>query len=51
MANFYNQLVALLRSGYPCYEALPYWPVRPKPVLKAVLEDICSRVEDGEPLP
>ena len=52
MANFYNQLAALLRSGVPLLRSITVLAGQTKkPVLKAVLEDIRSRVEDGEPLP
>lgn len=52
MANFYNQLAALLRSGVPLLRSITVLGGQTKkPVLKAVLEDIRSRVEDGEPLP
>ena len=52
MANAYNQLASLLRSGVPLMRALTVMSQQAsKPALKAVLEDIKSRVEDGEPLP
>ncbi|MDX1926957.1 MAG: type II secretion system F family protein [Pirellulaceae bacterium] len=52
MANAYNQLGSLLRSGVPLMRALTVMSQQAsKPALKAVLEDIKSRVEDGEPLP
>lgn len=52
MANAYNQLAALLRSGVPLLRALTVMSSQAsKPALKAVLEDIKLRVEDGEPLP
>ncbi len=52
MANAYNQLASLLRSGVPLLRALTVMSQQAsKPALKAVLEDIRLRVEDGEPLP
>ncbi len=52
MANAYNQLGSLLRSGVPLMRALTVMSQQAsKPALKAVLEDVKSRVEDGEPLP
>lgn len=52
MANFYNQLAALLRSGVPLLRSITVLAGQTKkPVLKAVLEDVRSRVEEGEPLP
>jgi len=52
MANFYNQLAALLRSGVPLLRSITVLAAQTKkPVLKAVLEDIRSRVEEGEPMP
>jgi general secretion pathway protein F/type IV pilus assembly protein PilC len=52
MANFYNQLAALLRSGVPLLRSIAVLAAQTKkPVLKAVLEDVRSRVEEGEPLP
>ena len=52
MANAYNQLSSLLRSGVPLMRALTVMSQQAsKPALKAVLEDVMSRVEDGEPLP
>ncbi|MCA9126419.1 MAG: type II secretion system F family protein [Planctomycetales bacterium] len=52
MANTYNQLAALLRSGVPLLRALTVVSSQAsKPALKAVLEDVKLRVEDGEPLP
>jgi general secretion pathway protein F/type IV pilus assembly protein PilC len=52
MANAYNQLSSLLRSGVPLMRALTVMSQQAsKPALKAVLEDVKSRVEDGEPLP
>lgn len=52
MANAYNQMAALLRSGVPLLRALTVLSSQAsKPALKAVLEDVKLRVEDGEPLP
>lgn len=52
MANAYNQMAALLRSGVPLMRALTVMSQQAsKPALKAVLEEIKLRVEDGEPLP
>lgn len=52
MANAYNQLASLLRSGVPLMRALTVMSNQAsKPALKAVLEEVKSKVEDGEPLP
>lgn len=52
MANVYNQLSALLRSGVPLLRALTVMSQQAtKPALKAVLEDVKAKVEDGEPMP
>ncbi|MEM8735304.1 MAG: type II secretion system F family protein [Planctomycetota bacterium] len=52
MANAYNQLAALLRSGVPLLRALTVMSQQAsKPALKAVLEEVKTKVEDGEPLP
>jgi type II secretory pathway component PulF len=52
MANTYNQLAALLRSGVPLMRSLTVISNQAtKPALKSVLEDIKARVEEGEPLP
>ncbi|MCA9191674.1 MAG: type II secretion system F family protein [Planctomycetales bacterium] len=52
MANAYNQLASLLRSGVPLIRSLTVMSKQAsKPALKAVLEEIKARVEDGEPLP
>lgn len=52
MANTYNQLAALLRSGVPLLRSLTVIASQTKkPVLKGVLEEIKAKVEDGEPLP
>lgn len=52
MANAYNQLAALLRSGVPLLRALTVMSSQAsKPALKAVLEEVRLKVEDGEPLP
>jgi general secretion pathway protein F/type IV pilus assembly protein PilC len=52
MANAYNQLAALLRSGVPLMRALTVMSQQAsKPTLKAVLNEVKARVEDGEPLP
>ncbi len=52
MANTYNQLAALLRSGVPLLRALTVISSQAsKPALKTVLEDIKLKVEEGEPLP
>jgi type II secretory pathway component PulF len=52
MANAYNQLAALLRSGVPLLRSLTVMSNQAtKPALKMVLEDLKSRVEDGDPLP
>jgi type II secretory pathway component PulF len=51
MANAYNQLASLLRSGVPMMRALTVMTQQAsKPALKAVLEDVKLKVEDGEPL-
>lgn len=51
MANAYNQLAALLRSGVPMMRSLTVISTQAtKPALKAVLEDVKARVEEGEPL-
>lgn len=52
MANVYTQLASLLRSGVPLMRSLTVMSNQAsKPALKAVLDEIKSRVEDGEPLP
>ncbi len=52
MVNAYNQLAALLRSGVPLLRAMTVMSQQAsKPALKAVLEEVRLRVEDGEPLP
>lgn len=52
MANAYNQMAALLRSGVPLLRALTVMSQQAsKPALKAVLEEIKLKVEEGEPLP
>ena len=52
MANTYNQLASLLRSGVPLLRALTVMSTQAsKPALKLVLEEIKSKVEEGEPLP
>ncbi len=52
MANAYNQLAALLRSGVPLLRSLTVMSSQAgKPALKVVLEDVRSRVEQGETLP
>ncbi|MBX3420580.1 MAG: type II secretion system F family protein [Pirellulaceae bacterium] len=52
MANTYNQLAALLRSGVPLLRSLTVLANQTaKPALKSVLEEIRAKVEDGEPLP
>ncbi|MFK7734682.1 MAG: type II secretion system F family protein [Pirellulaceae bacterium] len=52
MANAYNQMAALLRSGVPLLRALTVMSQQAsKPALKAVLEELKSKVEEGEPLP
>ncbi len=52
MANAYNQLAALLRSGVPLMRSLTVMSNQAtKPALKSVLEEVKLRVEDGEPLP
>jgi general secretion pathway protein F len=52
MANTYNQLAALLRSGVPLLRSLTVIANQTKkPALKGVLEEIKAKVEDGEPLP
>jgi general secretion pathway protein F len=52
MANTYNQLAALLRSGVPLLRALTVISSQAStPALKVVLDEVRSRVEDGEPLP
>jgi type II secretory pathway component PulF len=52
MANAYNQLASLLRSGVPLLRSLTVISNQAtKPALKAVLEDVKARVEEGEPLP
>ncbi len=51
MATAYNQLASLLRSGVPMLRALTVMSQQAsKPALKAVLEEIKLKVEDGEPL-
>ncbi len=52
MANAYNQLASLLRSGVPLLRALTVMSSQAsKPALKAVLEEVKAKVEEGEPLP
>lgn len=52
MANAYNQLASLLRSGVPLLRALTVMSNQAsKPALKAVLEEVKAKVEEGEPLP
>lgn len=52
MANAYNQLAALLRSGVPLLRALTVMSQQAsKPALKDTLEEIKLKVEEGEPLP
>ncbi len=52
MANAYNQLAALLRSGVPLLRALTVMSQQAsKPALKAVLSEVKAKVEEGEPLP
>jgi general secretion pathway protein F/type IV pilus assembly protein PilC len=52
MANAYNQLASLLRSGVPLLRALTVMSSQAsKPALKAVLDEIKLKVEEGEPLP
>mgnify|MGYP003676583916 CR=1 FL=1 len=52
MANAYNQLASLLRSGVPLLRALTVMSQQAsKPALKRVLEEVKAKVEEGEPLP
>ncbi|MCC6507801.1 MAG: type II secretion system F family protein, partial [Pirellulaceae bacterium] len=52
MATVYMQMAALLRSGVPLLRALTVISSQAsKPALKAVMQDIKARVEEGEPLP
>jgi general secretion pathway protein F len=52
MANTYNQLASLLRSGVPLLRSLTVLANQTrKPALKGVLDEIKAKVEDGEPLP
>lgn len=52
MANAYNQLASLLRSGVPLLRALTVMSNQAsKPALKLVLDEIKAKVEEGEPLP
>jgi general secretion pathway protein F/type IV pilus assembly protein PilC len=52
MANVYNQLAALLRSGVPLIRSLTVLANQTrKPALKNILEEIKAKVEEGEPLP
>lgn len=52
MANTYNALAALLRSGVPLLRALTVISQQAsKPALKEVLQEVKLKVEDGEPLP
>ncbi len=52
MANAYNQLASLLRSGVPLLRALTVMSSQAsKPALKTVLEEVKAKVEEGEPLP
>ncbi|RMF41988.1 MAG: type II secretion system F family protein [Planctomycetota bacterium] len=51
MANVYNQMASLLRSGVPLLRALTVIAQQAsKPALKEVLTEVKLRVEDGEPL-
>ncbi|MCC9603020.1 type II secretion system F family protein [Stieleria sp. JC731] len=51
MAIFYGQLAALLRAGVPMLRALTVLGEQSAdPVLGAIIKDIRSRVEDGEPI-
>ena len=52
MANVYNQLASLLRSGVPLLRSLTVMSKQAsKPALKEVLDEVKAKVEDGEPLP
>jgi len=52
MATVYTQLASLLRSGVPLMRSITVMSSQAsKPALKAVLEEIKARVEEGEPLP
>lgn len=52
MANAYNQMAALLRSGVPLMRTLTVMSQQAsKPALKDVLNEVKAKVEDGEPLP
>lgn len=52
MATTYMQLASLLRSGVPLLRSITVMSSQAsKPALKAVLEEIKARVEEGEPLP
>lgn len=52
MATVYMQLASLLRSGVPLMRAITVISSQAsKPTLKAVMEEIKSRIEEGEPLP
>lgn len=52
MANAYNQLAALLRSGVPLLRALTVMSQQAsKPALQSVLQELKNKVEEGEPLP
>jgi general secretion pathway protein F len=52
MATVYMQLASLLRSGVPLMRAITVISTQAsKPALKAVMEEIKARVEEGEPLP
>src|SRR5690606_35960992 len=52
MANAYNQLASLLRSGVPLLRALTVMSQQAsKPALKRVLDEVKAKVEEGEPLP
>lgn len=52
MANAYNQLASLLRSGVPLLRALTVMSNQAsKPALREVLEEVKAKVEEGEPLP
>jgi type II secretory pathway component PulF len=51
MSRFYNQLASLLRSGVPLLRSLEVLRTQSSvPALKQILEDLHSRVEDGESL-
>lgn len=51
MATFYGQLASLLRSGVPLLKSIAVLRDQTSnKVLRAVLEDIHARVQDGQPL-